>query len=211
MLAFNKALEMGCDGVELDGLLTKDKQVVIIHDQTLNRTTNGKGLVCEANLSEIKALDAGQCEKVPTMEEILAWAQKNSCLVNLELKDRGMINMVGKAILEKKLERQVFVTSFLLDEIAKFKKKFPNIQVGFIFDHCPWRPQRMVREAKAVGVYILSLKAKWIFKMRGKYIVKLAHNFGLKVHVWNVDDKSSAERMKAIGVDGLISNCPEIL
>ncbi|MFZ2253540.1 MAG: glycerophosphodiester phosphodiesterase family protein [Minisyncoccia bacterium] len=211
MLAFNKALKKGCDGVELDGSLTKDGRVVIIHDEMLDRTTNSKGLVIETSFDEIRKLDAGQGQTVPTMEEVLDWAKAKGCLINFELKDRDMIDIVGQAISERNLERQVFVTSFLHDEIVEFKKRYSSIQVGFIFDHCPLKPNQMVRDAKENGVYILSMKSEWIFKWRGENIVNLAHGAGLKVHIWGVNDAPSIARMKAMDVDALIGNYPGLL
>ncbi|NQU77745.1 hypothetical protein HQ544_03550 [Candidatus Falkowbacteria bacterium] len=211
MLAFNKALEMGCDGVELDGSFTSDGHVVIIHDETLDRTTNGKGLVIETSLKNIQKLDAGQKEKVPTMEHTLDWAKQKSCLVNFEIKDSNMVDKVAHAIISRRLQNQVFVTSFLHPEIVKLKNKNPGLKAGFIFDHYPLRPFQIVKQAKENNLTVLSMKAEWVFKWVGENIIDLAHDAGLKVHIWGANDKSSVSRMQAMNVDAIITNYPELL
>src|SRR5207302_6350972 len=86
MASFERGLELGADWIELDVHLSRDGALIVIHDETLDRTTNGHGLVRDHSLSELKALDAGDGQRIPTLDEVLDWARRANTVVDIEVK-----------------------------------------------------------------------------------------------------------------------------
>jgi len=144
LLSFQKSIEGDMDGVELDVQLTKDGGLVIIHDEKLDRTTNGTGYVKDHTLEEIRKLDAGSFknekfkgEKIPTLNEVLELFKGTGKIINIELKNSifrypGMEEKVIKLIKEYGMENQVFITSFNHQSIIEFRKLTKEIQVGIL-------------------------------------------------------------------------------
>lgn len=141
--SFRNALDMGALALELDITLTKDGEVVVIHDDTVDRTTNGKGAVADLNLVEIKALDAGAWfsadftgEKIPTLQEVFAFV-RNRALINIELKNAGKRNpeLVQKAIdlvLSMHMQEMVIFSSFYPKNVRMVRKLLPECPVGLL-------------------------------------------------------------------------------
>ena len=130
--SFKKALELGVDMIEFDVYVCKSGELVVIQDDTLERTTNGKGLVIEKTLAELKELDAGKEEKIPTLEEIMDLADKK-VKINIELKGdntaKPVLNMIEKYVDEKGWKYDDFlVSSFNHNELKKFKELNPKIK-----------------------------------------------------------------------------------
>src|ERR1051325_7441717 len=109
--SFEKALQCGATGLEIDVRRCGDGRLVVIHDDTIDRTTNGRGRVENLSYEELRRFDAGNGEKVPLLSDVLDQFG-GQCLLNLELKDAGIASAVQNVILERRLERQVIVSSF---------------------------------------------------------------------------------------------------
>ena len=136
--SFKKALELGVDMIEFDVYVCKSGELVVIHDDTLERTTNGKGLVIEKTLAELKELDAGKEEKIPTLEEIMDLADKK-VKINIELKGdntaKPVLNMIEKYVDEKGWKYDDFlVSSFNHGELKNFKELNPKIKTGILVE-----------------------------------------------------------------------------
>ena len=147
MLAFREAEKVGADGIELDVQLTKDGQIVIIHDETLNRTTNGKGYVKDYTLAELKALDASVIkgtefspQRIPTLEEYCDWVKGTGLVTNVELKS----SIVYYPELEEKtaemikafgLEDRMIFSSFNHLSIVRMKQLLPQCPVGALVEN----------------------------------------------------------------------------
>src|ERR671938_850947 len=86
LASFERGLELGADWIELDVHLSRDGALIVIHDETLDRTTNGHGLVRERTLAELRQLDAGQGQRIPTLDEVLEWARAHETIVDIEIK-----------------------------------------------------------------------------------------------------------------------------
>ena len=155
LAAFRKAIEIGSDFIELDVRFSKDGHLVVFHDDTLERTTNGKGKVADFSLQELKGLDAGSWfgpsfsgEKIPTLREVLAQA-KGRILVNIELKkgDQGpytMMDLSDRALEEVQragMEKEVLFSSFDLAALKRIRQKNQGIPVAFI-TKSPWDSPR---------------------------------------------------------------------
>lgn len=140
MISFQKAIEAGVDGIEMDINMTKDGHLVVIHDTSVNRTTNGSGLVQDISLKELKELDAGshfstdfKNEKIPTFEEFLDLVKDKNILLNVEIKDYRL-NVVDKTIKmleDYKLTDRYVITSFSADVTTYAHKSYKVKVQGF--------------------------------------------------------------------------------
>jgi glycerophosphoryl diester phosphodiesterase len=110
----------------------RDGEIVVIHDAEVDRATNGKGLVSELTLKEIKRLDAGKGEKIPTLEEALDFLD-NRVKILIELKEAGIEEKVLKLVREKGLEKNVIIISFLEDALRRVRELDKDVETGFIF------------------------------------------------------------------------------
>jgi len=206
--SFQKAIAMGVDMVELDVYICKSGEAIVIHDETVNRTTNGTGYVTEKTFTELRELDAGQGEKIPTLEEVLALVNKKSD-VNIELKGpntaKPIADIINKYIAIKHWSDYNFlVSSFNHRELTKFKKILPQIKIGALFASIPFD---YVKSAKELNVYSINLSRKFI----SQKLVDDAHQQDLKVFVFTVNDHDDIKRIKALGVDGIFSDFPDRL
>lgn len=161
MAAFEKALEDGADAIELDVQLSKDGEYVVIHDSTLDRTTNGKGKVSDYTLAELKELDAGSWfgpefagEKIPTLRESLTWA-KGKINIDVEVKKTQATEQSSSGLMsvieETGMKNQVAITSFDRDFVEETEASYPEIQTGVLVSGVPVRGE-MMKGAIAGGV-----------------------------------------------------------
>ena len=204
--SFKKALELGVDMIEFDVYVCKSGELVVIHDDTLERTTNGKGLVIEKTLAELKELDAGKEEKIPTLEEIMDLADKK-VKINIELKGdntaKPVLNMIEKYVDEKGWKYDDFlVSSFNHNELKKFKELNPKIKTGILFEEIPDNFMDFTEKADAYSINIPIKYATHEF-------VKNAHSHGLKVYVWSANEAEEMQKAKSLNVDYICSNFPD--
>jgi len=200
--SFRKALELGVDAVELDVRRTKDGEVVVIHDAEVDRTTNGKGLVSELTLEEIKKLVTDKGEKIPTLEEALDFLDKK-VKVLIELKETGIEEDVLNLIREKELEKNVILISFLESALGKIRALNKDVETGLIYV----RHENPVKAA-------LELKANYLlplYRFTRAEEIKKAHENGLKIIVWTINDEKEVSAYVKKGVDGITSDKPNIL
>ncbi|KSU85675.1 glycerophosphoryl diester phosphodiesterase [Fictibacillus enclensis] len=165
MAAYIKALELGAEGLEIDVHLTKDGIPVVIHDETVKRTTNGKGYVKNISLSEIKLLDAGswfspefQNERIPTLEEFLQWIRTTPLLLNIELKN----NKVYYKDLEQKVynlvnaygmkERTIY-SSFNHYSLVLLRNMDPSIDIAPLYTSNLYEPWNYAKRLGAWSVH----------------------------------------------------------
>jgi glycerophosphoryl diester phosphodiesterase len=200
--SFRKAIEIGVDAIELDVRKTKDNHVVVIHDADVKRTTNGEGLVSELTLVQIKALDAGEGEKIPTLQQALDFLGKK-VKVFVELKEVGLEEQVLKAVYERGLEHNVVITSFLEDALRQVRALDKTVETGLIYAKHS-NPVKAALELKAN--YLLAL-----YRFTHSANVKKAHENGLKVVVWTINNPAEVEEYVKKGVDGIASDKPDIL
>ena len=132
MASFKKAVEIGVDAVELDVRKTKDKQLVIMHDADVKRTTNGRGLVSDLSLEEIKGFSAGDNEKVPSLGEALDFLDRK-VKVLIELKEAGYEGQVLAMVQERGLEKNVIIISFIEDALKKTRELNSKVETGLIY------------------------------------------------------------------------------
>jgi glycerophosphoryl diester phosphodiesterase len=200
--SFRRALELGVDAVELDVRKTLDNELVVIHNANVNKTTNGSGMVNELTLEEIKGLVIEKNEHVPTLEEVLD-AVANRVKVLVELKETGTEEQVVILIRRKGLVENVTIISFHEDILRKVRQLSDELATGLIY----------VRHKNPIQA-ALDLNAEYLlplYRFTHSANVKTAHEAGLKVIVWTINNKEEVEEYKKKGVDGIASDKPDIL
>ncbi len=202
LLGIKKAVSLGVDGVEIDVHLSKDKELVVIHDETVDRTTNGKGYVKDLTLKEIKTLDARKGEKIPTLNEVVSLIQ-DKILLTIELKVPGTEKKVVDLIKKNKLKK-VMVISFIHQLVKNVKKIDKTITTGVLFAAKPIDPADLAKKADANFVVPQ-------YKPVDKEFVAQCHKKGIKVSVWNIDNIEELKKYANIGLDIIGSNRPDII
>lgn len=196
LLSFKKAIEVGCAGIELDVRLTKDNKVVVIHDKNLERTTNGKGLVNDYTLKELKKIDAGRGERIPTLKEVLEEIKGVKLLIELKEYSEKIcsetVKLAGK-------RRNTFFISFSIEAIQNIKKINPRLKTGLIFSKPLVGPEQYLRFINALCPRVDRLDSK---------VKAFARQYGLDIYVWTVDTISELKEVLQYGVTGVVSNDP---
>ena len=204
MRSFQKAVDLGVDWLEMDVHLTRDGHLVVLHDDRVDRTTNGRGLVREMTLAEIKQLDAGKGERIPVLEEVLAAFRSAKPRMQVELKAEGTPGPIVRLLEKMGLAEQVRLTCGNLGRIREAKRLNPKVETGAIFgkptpDCCE---QTKAAGAVALGIEYHSMNAGWVAK---------AHALGLQVTPWNPDSPEDLKAMIALNPDRICTNRPDIL
>jgi glycerophosphoryl diester phosphodiesterase len=204
LASFQKAIELGSDMIELDVHLTKDKQVVVIHDMTVDRTTDGKGKVNNLTLEEIKKFTIKDTNaKIPILQEVIDLVNFR-CQINIEVKDEKALEESIKVVEKNGIENITLISSFIQDVIRKSKELNPKIKRALLFVTAD---QEHLELAKELGVYSLHVHYNTV----SKELLEKAHNFGFRVHAWGVEDEESIQKITSEGVDGIIMNDPGML
>lgn len=204
--SFGRAIELGADMVELDAHICGTGEIVVIHDDTVNRTTDGSGPVKEKTLGELRSLDAGKGEMIPTLEEVLELLEGRAG-VNIELKALGTAGPVHET-LSTAIERSgwslddVFVSSFHLGELVAMSDLSEEVRTGVLV---AGDPRDVLEFAESIKAYSINP----YFRNTGEEFIKLAHGRGFKVFTWTVNEPNDIESMRAMGVDGVISDYPD--
>ncbi len=214
LAAFRKAADVGADGVELDVHLSRDGVPVVIHNDSVDATTDGTGLVRDMTLVQLQALDAGAHfdaafagERIPTLEEVLAEVGMR-LLTNIELKagqTSALVPAVVELVRRMGMATRVWFSSFKPYALYRARALAPEIPCGLLYGPLnlgtlllrPFTPHEALHPYKD----ILTVRA-----------IRRAHDHGLRVFTWTLDDPVGARKFAAWGVDGIITNEPaEIL
>ena len=217
MLAFQKTAEESlADGIELDIQMTKDGELVIMHDETLDRTTNGSGYLKDYTLEKLKTLSVGVNVKgffprqtIPTLREYCTWLKTTKLITNIELKTsvfeyKGIEEKLIAMVHEFGLEEQIWYSSFNHYTIAKVKELMPEAKCGLLMD--TWLMN--------VGSYAASQNAatvnacSWFCCKEG--VAEDLHAHGIKLQAWTPNDADLMKKLVDCGTDVLITNFPDI-
>ena len=214
MLAFEKAVEIGVDGIELDVHLTKDNEIVIIHDEDIKRTTDGEGLVKDMTLEELRKFDAsatfrgqyGFCG-IPTLREYFELVKDTPIITNIELKtgvyeyhtiEQRVIDMVR----EFGLSEKIIFSSFNHFTVKRCEEIAPEIKRGFLtgdwlYDFGKYTAERNVQCCHPWHVSL------------SEDVIKEMHDAGCEINTWTVNEYEDIKKLSAWGVDSLIGNFPD--
>lgn len=204
--AFRAAQEWGADGVELDVQLSRDGEIVVIHDFTVDRVSNGHGRVRELTLAELQLLDLGASERIPTLQEVVDTLAPRM-FFNIELKSNtiwrdGLAARVARLIARNDMYERVIVSSFNPLAIRRIRQNDAHIKIGLL--HAPAQP--------------IYLRCAWLHRwvkpdalhphhsMVDAAYMRWARGWGYAVNVWTVDDPTRCRDLERLGVDAIITN-----
>lgn len=198
-----RALELGAQGVEIDVYFV-DGELVVFHDAKLERTTNGRGRLARHTWSELRTLDAGLGEKIPSLREVFDAVQRRA-FINIELKGRGSALPVAALIEEYVRERgwsyaDFLVSSFHREELRRLIGS--PIPLGLLFKRSA---RGFAKLAATFGAGVLHPHVRFTTRR----LVRRAHALGLKVFVYTVNRPRDLARLRKIGVDGVFTDFPE--
>jgi glycerophosphoryl diester phosphodiesterase len=220
LAAFELALAQGADGIEFDVRLSADGEPVVIHDARLNRTTSGTGFIHEYSAKVLKALDAGSWfnrrhpakargwfvrQRIPLLEEVLTWVRKRGCKALVEIKQGsdaypGIEAKILRAIRHTATASLVTAISFDHAALRRLRKLDANLSLGISFK----RPLFALRRAQSLGAQVIV--PHWAFASRR--FTRRAHQAGLAVVVWTVNQPGAMRRKISDGVDGIVTDYP---
>jgi glycerophosphoryl diester phosphodiesterase len=215
LAAFRLALEHGTPAVECDVQRTRDGHLVVLHDETVDRTTDGRGAVADYVLTDLRRLDAGRWfgpefagERIPQLEDVLDTV-RGRALVQLEIKNtprpyEGIERQILDALRRRQMEDDVLMMSFDHASIRTARALSPRIATGILY------AARLIDgpgAAHAAGADALCVE--WTFASED--VVAQAHGAGLGLCVWTVDDEDAIRLCLARGVDGITSNDTRLL
>jgi glycerophosphoryl diester phosphodiesterase len=209
LMAFRLAAEMGADAVELDVHLTADNVPVVIHDATVDATTNGTGAVRQMSLAQLKTLNIVRGERIPTLEEVLAEVGQR-LLINIEFKDHtlrgmGLEAIVGNILRQMHMLDRVWFSSFNPFSLRRARAAIPEVPCGMLY-------------SRQLPIY---LRHRWLAPLTPhealhpehtlvtSTLIENAHRRGLRVAAWTLDDPERAQRLAAWGIDAIITNVPD--
>ncbi len=217
LLAFSLAFDLGADAIEFDVQRSSDDELVVIHDDTVDRTTNGRGYVRETPFEKLRELNAdvrwNTPQRIPTLAETLALVEGRGGAMNLEVKAGSREDALATAALvataltaqTESLRARILVSSFELDAVAWLKSRLPWLRVGALFSGSQWRKEDMVSRALDLDAEAVHPNIRLVLPE----LVDRAHAAGLRVNVWTANRRPTIRRLLAVGVDGIFSDAPE--
>ena len=203
LLSIQKAIDLGVDQIEIDVHLTRDKHLVVIHDTTVDRTTDGQGAIADFTLAEVKQLDAGKGERIPTLQEVMDLV-RGKVILQIELKGPDTTEPVIQSVEQNSMGNEVLLTSFVHDRLCEARQLNPDLRLGALWavppdDACE---QAIDIGAEAIHIQHLNIDSQ---------LVEKAHAHGLKIRAWNPDTAEEIQRAIDLGVDAIGSNRPDLL
>jgi len=216
MLAFEKAIEMGVDGIELDIQLTKDKRMVVCHDEKIDRTSYGHGWLKDYTLEELRQFNfnngMNQFGKVdiPLIEDVLDLCKQHKVKVNIELKTgvfdyEGMEKMICEMVEEKEMINLVVFSSFNHYTIKNIQHLNPNYRVAYLYQD---GLMNIVKYALTNGVKILH---PWVYNLRYDGFMDECNKHGIEVNTWTVNSIDDIDFCMKKGVHAMIGNYPDLI
>lgn len=202
LLSLNKAVELGCDLTEIDVHVCASGEVVVIHDDMVDRTTNGTGPVSEMSLNELKSLDASKGERIPTLNEVLS-SLKGRISLNIELKGQDTPEPVFVVVEGSGwAPDDIVFTSFDWAMLEEYRDLDSEARLGPLAHVNIFHAARF---ASKIDAYCINP----LHHLCSRSFVGKAHKRGLKVYPWTVNELDEIEKMKNAGVDGIISDYPD--
>lgn len=213
--AFQIAFDQGAPAIELDVMLSADERLVVIHDPTIDRTTNGRGKVNELMLEDLKKVDAGskfsekyQGERIPTLEEVFDLT-KGGFLINIELKNYHcprdcLVEKAVDLVINRKMHNSVIFSSFLLGNMIKIRKHLPDI------------PAALLTFGGWLGKLEISSMLRFLsphfihpdYQLIDERFIQREHAHDRRVNAWTVDESADLQRFIKADIDGIITDDP---
>ncbi|NLO07025.1 MAG: hypothetical protein GX131_14455 [candidate division WS1 bacterium] len=215
MAAYEAAVEIGADFLELDVRRTSGGEIVCIHDAAVDRTTDGSGEIEQMTLAEVQNLDAGSWkgaefagERIPLLSDVLAQIAPRLVL-DIEIKQRGIADEVARLVVAADAVRDVTIVSFATEDLAAAKAEEPTIACGLITsgpaDASLGAARDLISSALSCGANFISCHHGNVTET----LVRECHLMGLSLMAWTMDQPDDISRMLEMRVDGLVTNFPE--
>lgn len=199
--SFHRAAREGADAVELDLRVSCDGHLIVMHDPTVDRTTDGTGLVSETTLSDLRNLDAGLGERTPTFEEVL---EATDLPIHAELKEAPAVEPLAKLIWRLGVVERITAISFELETLRRVRASLPDLPVGLILSGAP---AEGIEQAKSVDASVISFEAKYL----GAGTVERCREAGLCTAAWTVNEAAQMRRIVGMGVEFVTTDRPDLL
>ncbi|HNV25848.1 MAG TPA: glycerophosphodiester phosphodiesterase family protein [Nitrospira sp.] len=202
LAAIWKARSFHADFVEIDLRETSDGHLVLLHDETIDRTTNKSGTLAEMSLEQVQRLDAGNWQRIPTLEEALDISGKAIGVI-LELKVEGIGNEACAIVKRVGFSNALIYASFLIDELHRVRQADSAAQIMVLLHrHLPPDPVAdvLALNASHVGLHYSTVTPA---------LLQTYHELGRQVLVYTVNDWTDIRRMRELGVDGIVSDYPD--
>lgn len=214
--AFKKAEKMKADGVELDVQLTKDGELVVIHDETVDRVSGEKGFVKDYTLKELKRLNVSKHmppydkkTRIPTLDEVFDLLKNTEMTINIELKNgivqyKNLEKKVLALVEEYDMLDRIWCSSFNHESIVRMKKLCPDMRCGLLFSDIIVNPAEYASELHVDALHPAT------YHMQDENYIDKAHGRGLRAHVWTVNEKHEMKAFVKAEADAIITNYPDI-
>lgn len=204
--SFRRALELGCHWLELDVHCIADGSLVVIHDDSLDRTTNAQGSVAALQRQDLSSIDAGNGASIPTLTEVCTEISRHSPMpvtLNIELKGANTAHPVATFLDKSKdLPAHIIVSSFDHTELARFRSQDAQTAVAVLLHQ--WQSD-WLRVARAVEATAVNMSTRIVTKKR----VEAIKNAGYSVYVYTVNRPARASKLAEMGVDGIFTDRPD--
>jgi len=204
LLAFEKSIELKADYIEFDLRKTKDGEVVIIHDSNTIRTTGYDGEVRDMMLSELKQIDFGDGERIPTLKELVnSFGNRIGFL--FDFATAGLAEDVVKILKHHELKEKPVFSSFITSEILKLREIDKELRLGYLIIKQEKSKNRIMKTVdKAVKNQFYSMNL--YFDVIDKEMVRYVHNSNLKIYAWTVNERNDIKNLIDLGVDAIITD-----
>lgn len=213
LAAFRAAIQLGADGIELDAQLTRDQEVVVFHDPSLERTTNGTGLVREHTFAELSLLSAGSwmhprfasC-RIPHLREVLTLVKPTRLQVIVELKNflvpqPDLEARVIQLLRMHDMEHRTIISSFNFNSLLQVKKLAPAVRTALLYFGHLREPWELARQYQTDQLHVPKEEIT-------PALIKQSHRHGLEVMGWTVNRPETMLHFGKLGIDGIITNYP---
>jgi glycerophosphoryl diester phosphodiesterase len=208
LASFQKAIDMGADGIELDVHLSNDGQIMVIHDETIDRTTNGKGVVRKLSLQELKSFRTEKGQEIPTLIEVFEMVNQR-CLINIELKGNAtaqpVVALIERYVLDKNWKYTDFlISSFDWIALKEVRLLNPKIRIGVL-------TPTDLDLALAFSTFIKAETIHPYFHLLTNENTRQMQKEGFQVLAWTVNEPDDIQQIQSFEVNGIISDFPDRL
>ena len=218
MAAFELAVEQKADGFEIDIYFTKDKQLAVIHDPSIDRTSDGNGFVSQYTMEELKIFNFNKgfeskypVARIPFLGEVLELVKKHDLILNIEVKDftvdpkmsTGLSEAAAQLVKSHGLTENVIFSSFNHHLMVRLKDAYPEMKTGLLYFENLYRAEQYALSAKADALHPLFISVN-------AQMLEDAHTAGIQVNPYTIDDPLLMKLFRKYGVDSIITDCPDV-
>ncbi len=205
LASFAKAIDLGAQGIELDVHVSADGHLVVFHDETLDRMTNGFGAICHHTLTDVKKLSVDKTHQIPTLAEVFNECP-NEILINIEIKDakatQAVVRSISEQIKSGRSDSNILVSSFDWNVLKLVRAMNTNIPLGVL-------TEKNITQAIDFAQSIQALSIHPNHRALDVENVSLIRENGFQIHTWTVNEPVDIERMKSLNVDAIITDYPD--